>query len=174
MGLHIQEIVPVFEAAGRSLLPLATHSAAPDEGNMHLHNWATTDRALSCAAGEGRDAFSMTEPPPGARSHPRMIQTRAVRDGSDWVINGHKWLTTDGEIADFFIIMALTDPDAHPYRGCTQFLASRDSPGIQIVREAPVKGTKDFGGQGSVPLDATREEQGHVEGLGETALLRSL
>ena len=37
MGLNIQEIVPVFEAAGRSLLgPLATHCASPDEGNMHL------------------------------------------------------------------------------------------------------------------------------------------
>ncbi|MCY3976779.1 MAG: hypothetical protein OXG23_01655 [Chloroflexi bacterium] len=46
MGLHIQEIVPVFEAAGRSLLgPLATHSAAPDEGNMHLlHNWANEEQ----------------------------------------------------------------------------------------------------------------------------------
>ena len=164
MGLHIQEIVPVFEAAGRSLLgPLATHSAAPDEGNMHLlHNWANeeqTERYLvPLAKGETFSAFSMTEPPPGAGSDPRMIQTRAVRDGSDWVINGHKWLTTNGEIADFFIIMALTDPDVHPYRGCTQFLASRDTPGIKIVREVPVMGTKDFGGHGSVPLDATREE----------------
>ncbi len=156
MSLHIQEIVPVFQAAGRSLLdPLATQSAAPDKGNMHLlHNWANeeqTERYLvPLAKGETFSAYSMTELPPGARSDPRMIQTRAVRDGSDWVINGHKWLTTDGEIADVFVIMALTDPDAHPYRGCTQFLASRDTPGIKIVREAPVKGTKDFGGQGSV------------------------
>ncbi len=109
MGLHIQEIVPVFEAAGRSLLgPLATHCAAPDEGNMHLlHNWANEEQAerylVPLAKGETFSAFCMTEPPPGAGSDPGMIQTRPVR-------------------------------------------------------EAPVMGTKDFGGHGSVTLDATREE----------------
>ena len=75
-----------------------------------------------------------------------MIQTRAVRNGADWVINGHKWLTSNGEIADFFIIMAVTDPDVHPYQGCTQFLAPRDMPGIKILRDVPVMGRKDFGG----------------------------
>ena len=152
MGLNIQEIVPVFEAAGRSMLgPLAIHCAAPDEGNMHLlHNWANeaqTERFLvPLAKGETFSAFSMTEPPPGAGSDPRMIQTRAVRDRDGWVINGHKWLTTNGEIADFFIIMAVTDPEVHPYQGCTQFLAPRDTPGIKILRDVPVMGTKDFGG----------------------------
>ena len=152
MGLNIQEIVPVFEAAGRSMLgPLAMHCAAPDEGNMHLlRNWANeeqTERFLvPLAKGETFSAFSMTEPPPGAGSDPRMIKTRAHRDGGDWVINGHKWLTTNGEIADFFIVMAVTDPAAHPYQGCTQFLAPRDRPGIKIRRDVPVMGTKDFGG----------------------------
>ena len=152
MGLNIQEIVPVFEAAGRSLLgPMATHCAAPDEGNMHLlHNWANdeqTERYLvPLAKGETFSAFSMTEPPPGAGSDPRMIRTRAERDGGDWVINGHKWLTTYGEIADFFIIMAVTNPNVHPYQGTTQFLAPRDAPGINILRDVPVMGAKDFGG----------------------------
>ena len=152
MGLNIQEIVPVFEAAGRSMLgPLAIHCAAPDEGNMHLlHNWADeaqTERYLvPLAKGDTFSAFSMTEPPPGAGSDPRMIQTRAVRDGGDWVINGHKWLTTNGEIADFFIIMAVTDSAVHPYQGCTQFLAPRHTPGIKILRDVPVMGAKDFGG----------------------------
>lgn len=152
MGLNIQEIVPVFEAAGRSILgPLALHCAAPDEGNMHLlRNWANEEQTkrylVPLAKGETFSAFSMTEPPPGAGSDPRMIKTRAHRDGGDWVINGHKWLTTNGEIADFFIVMALTDPAAHPYQGCTQFLAPRDRPGIKIRRDVPVMGTKDFGG----------------------------
>ena len=152
MGLNIQEIAPVFEAAGRSMLgPLALHCAAPDEGNMHLlRNWANeeqTERYLvPLAKGETFSAFSMTEPPPGAGSDPRMIKTRARRAGGDWVINGHKWLTTNGEIADFFIIMAVTDPAAHPYQGCTQFLAPRDKTGIKIRRDVPVMGTKDFGG----------------------------
>lgn len=162
LGLNIQEIVPVFEAAGRSMLgPLAIHCAAPDEGNMHLlRNWADkaqTERYLvPLANGDAFSAFSMTEPPPGAGSDPRMIQTRAVRDGGDWVINGHKWLTTNGEIADFFIIMAVTDPAAHPYQGCTQFLAPRDTPGIKILRDVPVMGAKDFGGHVEILYENAR------------------
>lgn len=152
MGLNIQEIVPVFEAAGRSLLgPLAIHCAAPDEGNMHLlHTWANDEQVerflVPLAKGATFSAFSMTEPPPGAGSDPRMIQTSAARDGDEWVINGHKWLTTNGEIADFFIIMAVTNPTVHPYQGCSQFLAPRDTPGIHILRDVPVMGPKDFGG----------------------------
>ena len=162
MALSIQEIAPVFEAAGRSLLgPMAIHCAAPDEGNMHLlHNWANeqqTERYLApLARGETFSAFSMTEPPPGAGSDPRMLRTRARRDGDDWIINGHKWLTTYGEIADFFIIMAVTDPDVHPYRGTTQFLAPRDTPGIKILRDVPVMGAKDFGGHVEILYEDVR------------------
>ncbi len=162
MGLKIQEIVPIFETAGRSMLgPLAIHCAAPDEGNMHLlHHWANkkqTERYLvPLAQGETFSAFSMTEPPPGAGSDPRMIQTRAARDGDDWVINGHKWLTTNGEIADFFIIMAVTDLDVHPYQGCSQFLAPRDTPGIKILRDVPVMGAKDFGGHVEIIYEDVR------------------
>ena len=152
MGLDIQEIVPVFEASGRSLLgPMAMGCAAPDEGNLHLlrhfANGEQTERYLApLARGETFSAFSMTEPPPGAGSDPRMIQTSAARDNGDWLINGHKWLTTYGEIADFFIIMARTDFEKHPYQGCTLFLAPRDTPGIKILRDVPVMGAKDFGG----------------------------
>ena len=162
MGLNIQEIVPVFEAAGRSLLgSLAIHCAAPDEGNMHLlHNWANDEQTeqylVPLARGETFSAFSMTEPPPGAGSDPRMIRTRAVRDGDDWIINGHKWLTSNGEVADFFIIMAVTNPDVHPYQGTTQFLAPRDTPGVNILRDVPVMGAKDFGGHVEILYEDVR------------------
>ena len=162
MALSIEQIAPIFEAAGRSLLgPMAIHCAAPDEGNMHLlHNFADeaqTERYLApLARGETFSAFSMTEPPPGAGSDPRMIQTRAVRDGGHWVINGHKWLTTYGEIADFFIIMVVTNPDVHPYQGTTQFLAPRDTPGINILRDVPVMGAKDFGGHVEILYEDVR------------------
>ncbi|MYD10460.1 MAG: acyl-CoA dehydrogenase [Chloroflexi bacterium] len=170
MGLDIEEIAPVFEAAGRSLLgPLAIHCAAPDEGNMHLlRNWANeeqTERYLvPLAQGETFSAFSMTEPPPGAGSDPRMILTRATRAGDDWVINGHKWLTSNGLLADFFIIMAVTDPDTHPYRGTTQFLAPRDTPGINILRDVPVMGGDDFGGHVEIRYENVRLPQSAILG----------
>ena len=162
MGLPIQEIAPVFEAAGRSLLgPLAMGCAAPDEGNLHLlRNWANPEQIerylVPLARGEAFSAFSMTEPPPGAGSDPRMIQTSARHESGAWLINGHKWLTTYGEIADFFIIMARTDMEAHPYQGCTLFIAPRDTPGINILRDVPVMGTKDFGGHVEISYDDLR------------------
>ena len=169
MGLTIQEIVPVFEAAGRSLLgPLAMGCAAPDEGNLHLlHNWANAEQTerylVPLARGEAFSAFSMTEPPPGAGSDPRMIQTSAHYEDGAWRINGHKWLTTFGEIADFFIIMARTDMDVHPYQGCTLFIAPRDTPGIKILRDVPVMGAKDFGGHVEILYEDLR--------LGDDAIL---
>ena len=162
MGLDIQDIVPVFEAAGRSLLgPMAMHCAAPDEGNMHLLRHFADEEQIErylvpLAKGETFSCFSMTEPPPGAGSDPRMIQTRAVKEGENWIINGHKWLNTYGEIADFFIIMAVTNPDVHPYQGSSQFLAPRDSEGIHILRDVPVMGSKDFGGHVEIKYDNLR------------------
>ena len=55
-----------------------------------------------------QSAFSMTEPMnPG--SDPRSLTTRAELDGDEWVINGHKWFTSNGLAADFLIVMCRTD-----------------------------------------------------------------
>ncbi|MGB1289300.1 MAG: acyl-CoA dehydrogenase family protein, partial [Aggregatilineales bacterium] len=162
MGLDIQEIIPVFEAAGRSLIgPLAVHASAPDEGNMHtLHLFADdaqTERYLKpLVAGDIYSGFSMTEPPPGAGSDPTMIQTTATRDGDEWVINGHKWYTTNGEIADFLIIMAKSNPDAPAKNACSLFLAPINTPGINIIRDVPTIGTKDFGGHVEILYEDVR------------------
>ena len=69
-------------------------------------------------AGEMRSFFSMTEPEvPG--SDPTTLRTRAVRDGDEWVIDGHKWFSSGAEGAAFGIVMAVTDPDADPHRRAT-------------------------------------------------------
>ena len=136
---------------------------------MHLlHNWANEEQIerylVPLAKGETFSAFSMTEPPPGAGSDPRMIKTQAERDGDDWIINGHKWLSSNGEVADFFIIMAVTNSDVHPYQGCTQFLAPRDTPGIKIVRDVPVMGSKDFGGHVEIRFENLRLPESAILG----------
>src|SRR5467141_1143444 len=98
------------------IAPLAFGNAAPDSGNSEILALAGTpeqkERYLHpLLAGDLRSAFSMTEPDT-AGSDPTLLKTTAVRDGDDWVINGHKWFTSNGSIADFLIVMAVTDPEA--------------------------------------------------------------
>ena len=87
-------------------------------------------------AGDLRSAFSMTEPDT-AGSDPTLLQTRAVEDGDGWVINGRKWFSTNASIADFLIVMAVTDPDAHRYQRASMFIVPVDTPGVQILRDVP-------------------------------------
>lgn len=108
---HLQKAV-AFEEAGYSALgPIALNIHAPDEGNIHLldavANDAQKERWLrKLVAGEIRSCFAMTEPAPGAGSDPSMLQTTAIADGDDYVINGRKWLITGAEGASVAIIMA--------------------------------------------------------------------
>ncbi|MBL8156119.1 MAG: acyl-CoA dehydrogenase family protein [Anaerolineae bacterium] len=162
LGLSLQEIVPVFEEAGRSLIgPAALHCSAPDEGNMHLlHMFANPEQVerylRPLAAGQIRSGFAMTEPPPGAGSDPNMLLTRAVRDGDDWIIDGHKWFTSGADGAAFLIIMARTNPDVPTHKGATIFLAPIETPGIEIVRRVPIMGGDDLGGHCEIRFNNLR------------------
>jgi acyl-CoA dehydrogenase len=76
--------------------------------------------------------FSMTEPQGGA--DPMVFRTTAVRKGGEWVINGEKWFSSNAKFADFFIVMAVTDPDAKPHSRMSMLIVPADAPGVQIVR----------------------------------------
>lgn len=108
---HLQKAV-AFEEAGYSALgPIALNIHAPDEGNIHLLDAVANDvqkeRWLrKLVAGEIRSCFAMTEPAPGAGSDPSMLQTTAIEDGDDYIINGRKWLITGADGASVAIIMA--------------------------------------------------------------------
>lgn len=145
-GLSLTDVLPTFEEAGRSLLgPGALRISAPDEGNMHTIELAGSDGQRErwlrpLVEGEAKSAFSMTEPHDGAGSDPKMIRTTARREGDEWVIDGHKWWTTQGVEADVYLVMARTDEDAHPYRGCSIFLVPADTDGVEVVRDVPHMG----------------------------------
>ena len=114
---------------------------APDSGNSEILALAGSaeqkERWLEpLLSGELRSAFSMTEPgTPG--SDPTQLATRAVRDGDGYVLDGHKWFTSNGSIADFLIVMAVTDPDAPPHRRASMFVVPVDAAGVTIVRDVP-------------------------------------
>ncbi|ELY70032.1 acyl-CoA dehydrogenase family protein [Natrinema versiforme] len=146
MGLSFRESLPAFEEAGRSLLgQVAMRVDAPDEGNMHLLELAGDELQKETyleplVAGELKSGFSMTEPMQGAGSDPKMIQTTGEKDGNEWVIDGHKWWTTQGVEADILIVLARTDLEAHPYEGCSLFLVPADADGVEVIRDVPHMG----------------------------------
>ena len=120
--------------------PNAFGCQAPDSGNSEILALAGTpeqkDRYLHpLLAGDLKSAFSMTEP--GAGADPTLLRTRAVRDGQDWVISGHKWFSSNASIAGFLIVMAVTDPDARPHQRASMFLVDADTPGVEILRDVP-------------------------------------
>jgi acyl-CoA dehydrogenase len=140
-GLSFREMLPSFEQIGRSLLgPRSIRANAPDEGNMHTLEIAGTEAQKEgwlepLVQGEITSAFSMTEPMQGGGSDPKMLKTTAETNGDEWVINGHKWWTTNGPNADFLLVLAITDQDAHPYNGASIILVPTDIDGVEIVRE---------------------------------------
>ncbi|MBJ7328281.1 MAG: acyl-CoA dehydrogenase family protein [Solirubrobacteraceae bacterium] len=118
--------------------PNAFGCQAPDSGNSEILALAGTpeqkERYLEpLLAGDVKSAFSMTEPTAGA--DPTLLKTTAVREGDEWVINGHKWFSSNASIADFLIVMAVTDPDARPHQRASMFLVPADTPGVNILRD---------------------------------------
>ena len=90
--------------------------------------------------GTMRSCFSMTEPEV-AGSDPTQIQTTAVEDGDEWVINGHKWFTSGAHGADFAIVIARSDPDADIAQARNSaFIVPLASPGFEIVRDVQTMG----------------------------------
>jgi len=133
------------EQIGRTLWgQLVFGCQAPDAGNAEiLHMFGTDEQKeqwlFPLVAGRIRSFFSMTEPEvPG--SDPTTLRTRAVRDGDEWVIDGHKWFSSGADGAAFGIVMAVTDPDADPHARATQIIVPAGTPGVDVVRPITVMG----------------------------------
>jgi len=150
MGLSLFEHGLVSEVLGRTPLGhFALNCQAPDAGNMEIlieHGTPEQqERFLApLLAGEIRSCFSMTEPE-NAGSNPTWLSTTAVKDGDDYVINGHKWFTTAADGAAFAIVMAVTDPDASRHQRASMIIVPTDTPGFHIVENTSVMGER---GQG--------------------------
>ncbi|MEX0683207.1 MAG: acyl-CoA dehydrogenase family protein [Dehalococcoidia bacterium] len=145
MGIGFMPYVYMNEILGRSYLaPRAFGSQAPDSGNAEiLWQFGSEEQKATwlkpLVNGDIRSCFSMTEPEnPG--SDPTTLQTRAVRDGDDWVINGHKWFTSGAIGATFAIVMCVTDPEGQAHRRMSQIIVPLETPGVDIVRAVPVMG----------------------------------
>jgi len=150
LGLSFREHAMVSEVLGRSPLGhYAMNCQAPDAGNMeilHLFGSAAQKQRFlgPLCRGEIRSCFSMTEPE-RAGSNPTWLETRAVRDGDSYVIDGKKWFTTSADGASFAVVMAVTNPDAPPYARASMILVPTDTPGFEHVRRISIMGHQGSG-----------------------------
>jgi acyl-CoA dehydrogenase len=141
MGLGPTALAAVSAELARTTWgPYLVNCYAPDEGNMHtLLHWGTPEQKerylRPLCEGTSRSCFAMTEPEV-AGSDPTLMQTRAVRDGDDWVINGHKWFISGARGARFAILLARTEDDPEvPQAATSAFLVDVPSDGWELVRD---------------------------------------
>ena len=162
-GLSNLQYAPLAEITGHSpaIAPEALNCAAPDTGNMEvLAMFGTPEQQETWLRpllnGEIRSAFCMTEPAV-ASSDATNIETRIVRDGDDYVIDGRKWWSSgamDPNCA-IFIVMGKTDPSAPRHQQQSQILVPRDTPGVEVHRGMTVFGYDDGGHGGHAEVTFT-------------------
>ena len=163
-GLTNLEYAGVAEVTGWAprLAPETINCQAPDTGNMEvLHMFGTPEQKQQWLEplldGQIRSAFAMTEPSV-ASSDARNIATSIVRDGDDYVVNGHKWWIsgTADERCRIFILMGKTDPDGPPHRQQSMILIPRETPGVDVVRHLPTFGYQDQHGHSEIRFTDVR------------------
>jgi acyl-CoA dehydrogenase len=171
LGLSMVEHGMLSEALGRSPLGHNVFGVqAPDAGNVEiLHTHATAEQRerflRPLVAGEIRSCFSMTEPAT-AGSNPTLLETTAVRDGDDFVINGQKWFTSSADGAAFAIVMAVTEPDAATHQRASMIIVPTDTEGFNLVRNISVMGHAGSGhaSHGEVIYQSCRVPQANLLG----------
>ena len=128
-----------FELGKNPLASQTLNCSAPDTGNMEVLERVGTPEQKEkwlkpLLAGEIRSCFGMTEPQV-ASSDARNIETSAVLDGDDWVINGEKYYISGAgdPRCKIMICMVKTSPDAPTFRQQSQILVPMDTPGVQVL-----------------------------------------
>jgi acyl-CoA dehydrogenase len=172
LGLSLPEFARLSEELGKTPAGhFAFNCQAPDVGNMEiLHRYGTSEQKerflLPLARGDVRSCFSMTEPD-NAGSNPVWLDTRAVKDGGDFVIDGHKWFTSSADGAAFAIAMVVTDPDAPAaHRRASQVIVPLPNPGFRLVRNISVMGEpgEDFASHAEVRYEGCRVPRSNLLG----------
>ena len=146
-GLSNLEYAPLAEQMGRVMWSSKVFNcAAPDTGNMEVlakfgssaqqKEWLTP-----LLDGKIRSAFLMTEPQV-ASSDATNIETSIVKDGENYIINGHKWWSSGANHPNckVFIVMGKTNPNTEKHRQQSMILVPKDAPGVEIVRPLKVFG----------------------------------
>jgi alkylation response protein AidB-like acyl-CoA dehydrogenase len=145
-----QELPPVYDVILDEEIALAGTPARPSLGYLvvglsHHGSEELRQRFLpGMISGTERWCQGFSEP--GAGSDLASLTTTAVRDGDEWVIDGHKIWTSYSHIADWCILLARTDKDVPRHRGISAFIVPMDQPGVQQRPLKMINGvTTEFG-----------------------------
>jgi alkylation response protein AidB-like acyl-CoA dehydrogenase len=164
-GLPFLDYVYVNEVIGRSspsMVALGTHSL---QDSIMLKEFASDewrDKYLKpLVAGEVFPSFGMTEPDV-ASSDPTQLQTAAVLENGEWVINGRKWFISGADVAAYTTVMCRTEPDAPDHAAFSMIVVPTDAPGYEIVREPRVMGR--HGGHCELSLRDVRVPESNLLG----------
>jgi acyl-CoA dehydrogenase len=170
LGIGVLGMSLISQECGVSgLASLGLNAMAPDEGNMHTLLMAGSEEQLETflrplAEGRTRSCFAMTEPDV-ASSDPTNLETTAVRDGDDWVLNGRKWCITGADGAAFAIVVAKTGSDeAAGHRNYSLILVPTDTPGWEIEKDPAWIGAHFPGGHPYITLTDVRVPLGNLLG----------
>jgi alkylation response protein AidB-like acyl-CoA dehydrogenase len=131
-----------WEETYRARAPLPIIAVNTIGPTLMRHGTEEQKRALLPGIVCGDLCFAVGYTEPGAGTDLASLQTRAVRDGDEWVINGQKIYTTHAHDADYVWLAARTDPDAPPHKGITIILVPRDAPGFSVTPIRTVGGER--------------------------------
>ena len=144
MGLTpLENAIVQVELTRVAFGPSVCNSEGPDDATM-VTIWEKgtpeqKERFLKpLVNGQARICFSMTEKAAGGDA--TGMQTKALRDGDTWTINGEKWFSSNADISNFCLLMAKTDPDAPRHKQFSTFLLELPAPGYNIIRRIPMAG----------------------------------
>lgn len=101
-----------------------------------------------------------------AGSNPLLMESTAIKDGSDYILNGHKWYTTGAEGSTFAIAMMVTNPNANPAMKSSMIIVPTDNPGFNHVANISIMGDKgsDYNSHGEVLFESCRVPQSNLLG----------
>ena len=142
-GLPFMDFVYLNEIIGRSEYGQVAVGSVSMQDSIMLNLYASPEQRerflQPLVAGDVYPSVGLTEPEV-AGSDPTQMRATAVRDGDQWVINGHKWFTSGASRAAFTTVFAKTDPDAAKHLQFSSIIVPTDTPGYLIQRAVPTMG----------------------------------
>lgn len=164
-GMPFMEYVYINEVIGRSEHAQKVFGTLTHQDSIMLHNYASEKWKQEYLAplvnGDFYPSFAMTEPDV-ASSDPTQLQTRAVLEDGNWVINGRKWFTTGADEAAYTTIMCRTEENAAPHGSFSMIVVPTNTLGYNIIRDTPLLGLES--GHFEVEYDNIRVPEDHLLG----------